>query len=498
MSEILKSEPQRPGGRQSSRWDILNAPNNYIALIATQAVGSLMSFASVLLITGQIGSEGYGGIVAVIAASQIAQIFVNWTAVSVAKFGVEEFIDSENIAKIFWLRFVVLAANTIILLSLAPFWLAILGDWLNVSPSLNIFVLLHFGISALWVHIQMAMQGVKLIRQQGVLMMGERIVIFLSLLALSNLNGLSQHKAVACYIAGPAAAMVVGFFLLRRYVFAKFTTDRALIKDLIKFSAPILPYYLVGLFSTGAIDAVFISKLVSTRDLGVYAVASQVAGIALQLPTLANTLMLPFFVSLLKEKRDEILKPYFAHILPLATLSWGLLSSLIAAVASFLIPLVFGAEFLGSVVPMWVLLVNSTFHIPILLGYGSLSNAASLTYIALVGAIASSIVNLTLNFLLIPVLGIEGSAWATSMLYLSSSLSFAILLRKELGVKISWTFLAALPSLAGSFLISFGISPIFTLAACIFCSAAILWLRADSLWTAMEKIRLLRSYDMPG
>lgn len=498
MSESLKSEPNRPEGRQSSRWDIRNAPKNYIALIATQAVGSLMSFASVLLITRQIGSEGYGGIVAVIAASQIAQILVNWTAVSVAKFGVEEFIDSEKIAKTFWLRFFVLTANALILLSLAPFWLAILGGWLNVASDLYTFVLLHFGISALWIHIQMAMQGVKLIRQQGVLMMGERIVIFFSLLALTYFGNFSLHNAVLCYIAGPAAAMVIGMFLLRRYVFAKFTPDRGLIKDLIKFSAPILPYYLVGLFSTGAIDAIFISKLVSTRDLGVYAVASQVAGIALQLPTLANTLLLPFFVSLLKERRDEMLKPYFAHILPLATLSWGLLSSLMAAVASFLVPLVFGAEFLGSVVPMWILLSNSTLHIPILLGYGSLSNASSLTYIALVGAVASSIVNLTLNFLLIPVLGIEGSAWATSMLYLSSSLTFAILLRKELGIVISWTFLAIVPAFFGAFLFSFGLGPIFALTVCILCTAALLWSKAESLRAAMEKITQFRSYTRTG
>lgn len=57
----------------------------------TQVGGAIFSFASVLLITRYLGSEGYGAIIALIAASQIAQMLVNWSSLAVSRFGTEEF-----------------------------------------------------------------------------------------------------------------------------------------------------------------------------------------------------------------------------------------------------------------------------------------------------------------------------------------------------------------------------------------------------------------------
>ena len=68
--------------RQSSTWDIRNAPRNYISLVVFQAGSAFFSFASVWLITRYLGAQGYGGIVAVIAASQVAQVLINWTSMS--------------------------------------------------------------------------------------------------------------------------------------------------------------------------------------------------------------------------------------------------------------------------------------------------------------------------------------------------------------------------------------------------------------------------------
>ena len=61
--------------RQSSSWDIRNAPRNYAALVAYQVLSAAFSFGAVWLITRHLGSEGYGGIVAIIAASQVATGF---------------------------------------------------------------------------------------------------------------------------------------------------------------------------------------------------------------------------------------------------------------------------------------------------------------------------------------------------------------------------------------------------------------------------------------
>ena len=102
--------------RQSANWDIQNAPKNYVSLVLTQTGSAFFAFASVWLITKTLGSEGYGGIVAIIAASQIAQVLVNWTSVAVVRFGVDEFIETEKIARTFWLRLFILLPNLLLVL----------------------------------------------------------------------------------------------------------------------------------------------------------------------------------------------------------------------------------------------------------------------------------------------------------------------------------------------------------------------------------------------
>ncbi len=108
----MPQDPQQPDDaadsqddRRSSGWDIRNAAGNYTALIVYQAGISIFSFAAVWLITRSLGSEGYGGIVAVIAASQVAQVAVNWTSIAVVRYGVDEFIETSAIARTFWTRF---------------------------------------------------------------------------------------------------------------------------------------------------------------------------------------------------------------------------------------------------------------------------------------------------------------------------------------------------------------------------------------------------------
>src|SRR5690349_18740081 len=87
------------GGRRTSKWDIRNAPKNYLWLMVYQGGAAVFAFAAVWLITQKTGKGGYGLVVAIIAASQIAQIFTNWTTVAVVKYGVEEFVEFETIAR---------------------------------------------------------------------------------------------------------------------------------------------------------------------------------------------------------------------------------------------------------------------------------------------------------------------------------------------------------------------------------------------------------------
>lgn len=478
--------------RRDSSWDIRNAPRNYISLVLFQVGSALFSFGAVWLITRHLGSEGYGGIIAIIAASQVAQILVNWTSVAVVRFGVDEFIETEKIARTFWLIFLVLAANLTIVAALSFFWFPPLADWLKLRPESFWLVMTHFTVTALWIHVQMSLQGAKKPRVQGFLQMIERLMIFAGLFALTAAAWLTPSWAMICYIAAPAAAMIFGIFQLRKYIWSRFSVDRAFVKKFFTYSLPLLPFSLVGYFSGSYVDAIFLSKFLSTSDLGVYSVATQINGIALQLPTLANSLLIPLLISLEKETQRHRTKRFFNDVLPTAVLVWGLLCAVAAFSSFFLVPHVFGTEFAASVIPLWILLTASCVGLPVLIGYSALSHTLSATYMSAISAILASIANLVLNFLLIPRYGMIGCAWATLISYFVSASTFALLLRKLKVLSLSWIHLAMIPAVAGALTISLTRNAVLSFLVC----ASLVFLVAYWKRGALdETLRFLRNFS---
>ncbi len=466
--------------RRNSRWDLSNAPRNYIWLVVFQGGSALFSFATVWLVTRYLGSEGYGGIVAIIAASQVAQVFVNWTSFSVTRFGVEEFVDTERIARTFWVRLGILAANMAVILSLAKFWFPPLAGWLRLPPEAFWLVVLHFVVIAFWLHIQLSFQGAKLPRTNSLLQMVERIILLGLFLGLIGLGWFDGFSAMSGYIIVPAAMACIGIYKLRKFVFFRFTIDRKFVMKLVAYSVPLLPFSLLGYFAGSFVDAIFISKYLSTKELGQYSVASQISSIALQLPILANSLLLPFFVTLESESDSEKTQPYFKHAVPGLTLIWGIGCSLAGLAGNYAIPLIFGDEFASVGLPLWVLLAASIVLFPVYIGYAPLSNSTSKTYISMYAAIFAASANIAGNFILIPRFGMAGSAWATLLANIIWFFAFALLLRRAVELPLSWTSLALVPGVLAATAFSVGFGPWLSLVTCLVASSLIVYIFKSS------------------
>lgn len=478
--------------RQSSSWDIRNAPRNYAALVAYQVLSAAFSFGAVWLITRHLGSEGYGGIVAIIAASQVAQVFVNWTSTAVVRFGVDEFVETEKISRTFWVRFVVLVVNLLAVALISRLWFPTLADWLKLSPETFWLVIAHFAVTVIWIHVQMSLQAAKLPRVQGLLQMIERLLIFVGIFALTAAANLTPIFAMLCYIIAPAAMIFAGLFKLRHFINARFDIDRAFVRKIVAYSIPLLPFSLVGYFSGSYVDAVFVSQFLSTNDLGIYSVATQINGIALQLPTLANTLLLPLFVTLTNEGLNEKIKSYFTHALPAITLVGGLSGTILSAAGYVLIPVIFGSEFEQAALPLWILISSSVVGLPALLGYASATHSSSLTYVATIASVFAATANIALNFLLIPIWGLEGCAWATLSAILISTIIFATMLKRKIQLPPSWSFFAILPNLTAAITLSLTHNIYFAITIGITLTALLLLFKRRSFTSGLSVI--MRSY----
>ncbi len=479
--------------RQSSTWDIRNAPKNYIWLVIYQIGSAIFSFGAVWLITRRLGSEGYGGIVAIIAASQVAQVFVNWSSLAVVRFGVDEFIETEKIARAFWTRLIIVVINLALVLVVANVWFPPLAEWLKISPAGFWLVITHFVVTVFWIHMQMSLQGAKMPRVQGFLQMTERLLIVVSFAILIGLGRFEFFWVVISYIAVPTLMILIGLVQIKDYVLSKFSINRQFIKQILVYSAPLAPMALVGYFSGSYLDAVFVSKFLSTRDLGVYSVATQMNGIVLQLPTLANSLLITLFITLQKEEQTEKILHFFEDLLPTAVLVGGIVFTIIAFFGFLLLPLIFGAEFSNSIPPLWIMIATSTAALPVFFGYSAAVHAKSATFILMAASISAAAANVLFNFLLIPTFGLMGCAWATAAAYFVGTVTYGLLLTTKYEIPSSWLLLAMVPAIGGAFCFTQTKNAGLALLVCALLTLLISYFQRRSIVAGLELLSNLRS-----
>ncbi len=480
-----------PSERQTAGWDLRNAFRNYSTLVASQVAVAIFSFTSVWLITRNLGADGYGGVVAVLAASQIAQIFVNWTGISLVRFGVEEFVASGSISNSFWARTAILFPNTVVMLLTGFLWLPLLASALILPPDAIPLIALHFLATAFSIHINNSLQAAKLPRLQGVLLAAERLMIFAELCVLIGLGRLNWRTAVASYILAPVLTAIIGIVAVRGVFSWRITIRLESIKKLLRFSVPLIPYSLIGYFSTNYLDAIFISQYLDRADLGVYSVAYQINGVLMQFPLLASTLLMPLFVSLRAGGKEDRVTTYMEDLVPLLTFIGGLGGIFAAMALKFIIPLFFGAQVQGSVIIFWILISSAVFAIPTIIGFSPYTNAISATYVASLLAVISSVVNLAANYFLIPIYGLKGCAWATVLAYGTSVLVVIVLGRIKFSLRHRWTIPALIPTLAGSVYASVtgDLNLAFALAMAVSFVIVLIWRKAVA-----DGFRVLRYY----
>ena len=477
--------------RRSASWDIQNAPNNYISLILTQTGSAFFSFASVWVITQYLGTENYGNVVAIIAASQIAQVLINWSCIALSKFGTEELVERGDVSKPFWTRTFILMPNLFLIIPVAFFWFESLSHLLKIPSEVFSLVLAHFIATILWLHIQFALQGAKLMRLQGFLQVVERIIVFLILIILILTGSITWLSALWAFVVAPIAMILIGFWQLKNLIFPIRTFDFGYLKKMLLFSVPLIPYSLVGYFSTSYIDVFFVSFYLTKLDVGIYSVNYQIAGMLMQIPILAGNLLLPFFVTLYASQKGERANLYLAEILPFICFFWCLACAILATLVGIFLPLIFGEKFAEHKLLFWILAAAVGLGSPYLWGYGAMANAKSLTYITLTCAIVSAFSNLVLNYFLVPRFGLLGCAWATVVAYVLSSTAVVVLLNKHLQLKKNWVVQATLPILLGAIIGTWKDSGMFALAATFFFSSIIFLLYCRRISEAFGLVRNL-------
>lgn len=382
-----------------------------------QLIASLLQLVIIVIIARIYGPEGNGNYVVALLLPSLLATFLN---LGIAPANVY-FIGSGKIAVITAWRSTVKLYFALSILGLAIgaavlWWRA--EQWFpGVSPKLLWFSLTIFPISFLLGFVSSIFQGLQQFRIFNVVLLAQPIIT-LTIITILLLFGSSDIVwLLASYLLGLTITLLISLYFLQPFL--KQTEGCEIEKN---YSLTALNYgYKAHLgnilaFINYKADIFLVNFFVGSAGAGVYVIAVLLVERLWMFSQAVGTVLLPRLSELSKdEAKRKLITPLISRWIFFLTL---LGSVTLAVVARPVIELVFGADYLTALMPLWVLLpgVVAMSVVRILANDLAARGRPELNMYITVPAV---IVNLVGNILLIPEYGLVGAAAATSLCYIT-------------------------------------------------------------------------------
>ncbi len=426
--------------------DIKSLFYNYLHLISGNIlIGNAIGFLTLLLIVRVLEPDNYGIYVLFGAVAGIAAILASWTQASVVRFGREEFMAEGSIRKTFWANYAIILP-TFAVLFLSLFILrAPLAQYIGISQGYYYLILVFILATNLSGNIPvffLAMSRMKhfayLPRVSGGIWLVTLAIIYFGAIPVS------VELLITMLILTNLLVVVFGLWLLRKDIFPPYVS-REWIRRCFKYSYP-LAFGNVGGAIIGYVDQIVIAIFMPVAFVGIYNIAYRAQGYIFGLPNLSRNLMFPLMTSLVVSGQVDRIRQYVKSYVPQIVFFWSLLLSPFLIFGRELMS-VFGQDYVVAFLPFSILLAASSLRIfyviesPILTSYSLTKEIAGM-------AIVTAAINLGLDFLLIPIMGISGAAVATSISLVAIVIMRSFIVKKRTGINdfpnYPWAFPAFL------------------------------------------------------
>lgn len=235
-------------------------------------------------------------------------------------------------------------------------------------------------------------------------------VLSASLSVTAAYLGFGPVGLAVALLAGSAWNVAWSAFQARRFGIALLRPKRA---DFRQLAVEALPFGIAGIAVKvySYVDSLFLHIFHGSAAVGLYAVAYKLTYALQFLPLTFTAALYPALASAYANKEKDDLRRTFLGSLRLMAAIGFPLSAGLSALSPRIIPLLYGSDFLGTVpaftILPWVLL-------PIFLDFpiGSLLNATHRAHLKTSAMVATMVVNVILNAILVPPYGPVGASWA--------------------------------------------------------------------------------------
>jgi len=187
----------------------------------------------------------------------------------------------------------------------------------------------------------------------------------------------------------------------------------------------------IGHFLNKRVDVWFIEMFNGLKNLGFYALASQLTNFLLLAAAPVEEVLKPYLIGMEREEGNGVFTQYFRIVLVIIIS----LSLILFLCSSWLVPTFFGSDFLTAVLPLKILCLGVVFvNIKrMFINYNRSFNDLNINNW---GQWLGVVITIILDIILIPPYGIVGAAWASLAAYAATALFLGGYIIINKGIKL--------------------------------------------------------------
>lgn len=299
-----------------------------------------------------------------------------------------------------------------------------------------VYTFIIFSLNRLSELIQSIFSGNKMFRITNQASILKGVLFIICYLILYYFFFTDQIGLIEVLIGNMTVSILVSLFWLWQYVKkigALPTNLKATLSNLYLFTNFSKFIYISALvnFLNYRVDIYFLEYHLTIKEVGIYLIAVNLTQMLWMVSDAFSNVLTPHLVGW--DQKDKNIK--FEAFQRLHSTIILLITGVVWLIVDPLIPILFGTEFEAAILPTRILLLGNFFacssKIFSLIPFSS--NRVNLNFYATLFGLGTT---LSMDFILIPLYGIEGAAWASNCTYLTIFIFLLFIVKKRFNVSI--------------------------------------------------------------
>lgn len=378
------------------------------AYLVSAFVGQkLLSFLYFTIIARTVGVDGVGRYFLAVSFTTIWSVFVDLGLANVLVREVAKFPEKAQklLSNVLGLK-VIFAVLTVI----AVHVMARMLDYPDETRLMISIASVVMVLDSVHLVFYAVMRGFQNLKWEAVgVVSGQALTITLGSIFL--VSGMPLPFLIVALLCGSTWNVAWSVWMMRRHF--RISVDFRLDSSIVRFFWQVtVPFALAGIFSRvySYIDSIMLSKLVSETAVGIYSVAYKVAFAFQFLPMAFAAAIYPAMSEYYVTSREKLGKLFYASLQYLLVIAVPLAFGVAGLARPFIVS-VYGEPFLGSVLPLQILIFSLIFAF-LYWPAGSLLNACDRQAKNTLVMGITMVANIILNAVLVPALSAVGAAIA--------------------------------------------------------------------------------------